>query len=128
VVIGDSKSLYQSGKGLGHLERGLWAAFATLDQWPRTCAEVWNVLAPDSAGQLRAVFGYCEDDAPAPLDADPNELERLRPAFCRALCAAGVRLVAIASRAVFPEEFNAEVERRQSKGTALSHWTLELAA
>ena len=44
LCIGDSKALYQSGKGLRLLERGLWAAFALLQRSPRTETEVWDLF------------------------------------------------------------------------------------
>ena len=44
------------------------------------------------------------------------------------LAAAGVRLAAVQSRAIFEEEFNELVDRYGSKGAALSHETLALAA
>jgi hypothetical protein len=48
--------------------------------------------------------------------------------LCAALAESGVRLVDLRSVAIFPREFNDTVARCDSKGTALSHWTLELAA
>ena len=40
VVIADSKTLYQSGKGLKLLERGLWAAWGLIDRRPAVCGDV----------------------------------------------------------------------------------------
>jgi len=128
VAMADSKVLYQSGKGLRNLERGLWAAMTLLDQQPETCVEVWDALAPESARDLAAIPWYAEYDPPVPIDAEPEELQPLARALGRAMAAAGVRLLELYSRAVFPERFNELVEQHESKGAALSHLTLELAA
>ena len=71
---------------------------------------------------------YADYDGPAPLDCDAEEMEPLVEALRVGLAAAGVRLVAVRSRAIFEEEFNELVERHGSKGAALSHQTLALAA
>jgi hypothetical protein len=128
VAIADSKALYHSGKGLRLLERGLWAACGLLGRQPRTCAEVWDWLAPGSADDRRAAMCDGCDDAPLPGEADCDELERLRPALSQALADAEIQLVSLESRAVFPEEFNRTVEQCGSKGLALSRWTLGLVA
>ena len=47
--IADSKVLYQSGKGLRLLERGLLAALAATGHRPRRWCEIWEILAPQSA-------------------------------------------------------------------------------
>jgi len=128
VVLGDSKVLYQSGKGLQHLERGLWAAMAALGHRPGTWRQVWQVLAPDSDADLAGVPWHADYDRPAPLDADGRAIESAVAAFAEGLAAADARLVRLQSRAVFPAEFNRLVRECGSKGTALSRVTLGLAA
>jgi hypothetical protein len=128
VAMADSKLLYRPGTGLRHLERGLWAAFTLLGRQPQTWLEVWQALAPEAADDLRAVPWYAGYDSPAPLESDPAELVMLKHNLRCGLAAAGVRLVGLHSRAVFPRQFNDLVERHGSKGAALSHLTLELIA
>ena len=128
LAIGDSKVLYHSGKGLALLERGLWAAWGLLGRRPATCREVWNLLAGDSAGPRREALCHGGDELPAPRDLDPAEIDRLAPRLCEALTQAGVRLVDLRSVAIFPREFNDTTDRCQSKGAALSHWTLKLVS
>ena len=128
VAIADSKVLYQSGKGLKLLERGLWAAWALLDRRPTVCGDVWKLLAGPDAGPRREALCNGWDRLPAPRDFDAAEIDRLRPTLCAALAQAGVRLVGLQSTAVFPREFNETVDRSDSKGAALSHWTLQLLA
>ena len=129
VAMADSKALYHSGGGLRLLERGLWGAFALLGQRPRTRAEVWNLLAPVAAAERGPEAGYsADDDAPLPLDADAAELDALGPRLQASFAAAGVRLLKVQSRAIFPRQFNALVGECGSKGLVLSRATLALVA
>jgi len=128
VAIADSKALYQSGKGLRLLERGLWAAWALIDRRPAVCGEVWELLTGPDDGPRRDALCDGWDRMPAPLDFDTTEIDRLRPRLCEAVARACVRLVDLQSIAIFPREFNKVVERSGSKGAALSHWTLQLVA
>jgi len=154
VLVGDSKLLYHPGHpavGLRHLERGVLAALALLERRPTTWRAVWDslvssewrVVRGDGRGvsdkcsmrrlaphpsPLSTLPWYAHYDAPIPLDADPAETESLARTLREGFAAAGVRLVEVRSRAVFPEQFNRLVELYGSKGAALSHTTLELVA
>jgi ribonuclease HII len=141
VTMADSKVLYRAvvgmcgchtrpppGKGLRHLERGLWAALALLGKQPQTWSDVWVALAPEAADDLRAIPWYAEYDAPVPLEVEPTGWDTLVSVLRSGLAAAGVRLLELRSRAVFPRQFNEVVERHGSKGAALSHLTLELVS
>ena len=128
VVIADSKAIYQSGKGWNLLERGLWAAWGLIQERPANCGEVWKLLTGRDAGPRREALCDGCDSLPVPRDLDFEDIDRLRPRLCEALAEAGVRLAALSSVAVFPREFNDAVDRGESKGTALSRWTLQLVA
>jgi hypothetical protein len=128
LALGDSKALYQSGKGLALLERGLWAAMGLMGQRPSTCGEVWNLLAGVDDSPRREALCAGSDASAAPRDFDPAELDPLHARLCPALAEAGVRLADLRSVAIFPREFNDTNDRCDSKGAALSHWTLALAA
>jgi len=128
MAMADSKALYQPGKGLRHLERGLLATLAVLDRRPDNWQEAWDALAPESAAERRAIPWYADYQGPLPLDADPRERPLLESAMRRVLATAGVRLVELRSRAVFPAQFNRLTEQHGSKGAALSHLTLGLLA
>ncbi len=128
VAMADSKALYHGGCGLRLLERGLWAAFALLGQRPRSAAAVWELLAPDAAAERGPHAGYCPDELVVPLDADAAELDGLGPRLHEAFSAAGVRLLGVQGRAIFPGPFNALVRQCGSKGLVLSRATLGLAA
>ena len=128
VAMADSKMLYAPGKGLRHLERGLWAALGLLGHCPKTWRDVWRTLAPSAVEQMPTIPWYADYDAPTPLDCDREQVELLVERLQTGLATAGVRLAAVRSRVIFEEEFNALVERHGSKGTALSHETLALAS
>ncbi|MEN6450223.1 MAG: hypothetical protein ABFC96_07015 [Thermoguttaceae bacterium] len=128
VAIADSKALYSPDRGLRHLERGLWATLGLLDHRPRCWRDVWQALAPDAIEPMRCVPWYADYDRPTPLDCDGEDLALLAEPLRAGLAAAGVRLVAMRSRAVFAHQFNDLIEQHGNKGAALSHETLALAA
>jgi hypothetical protein len=130
VAMADSKDLYKpkAKAGLGHLERGLLAALAVLDFQVAGWQDIWGALAPESADYRRVIPWYANYDMLIPIDAGRTEIPPLAEALGAGLHNAGVRLVAVRSRAVFPEEFNRLVSKHASKGAALSHITLDLAA
>jgi hypothetical protein len=133
VAIADSKRLYhsgsgQSGKGLKLLERGLWAAWSTLDRRPAVFRDVWMLLTGlDDRPRCEALCG-CVESLPVPLDLDPAEIDSIGGNLPAAFAQAEVRLLDLQSVAVFPREFNEALERSPSKGAALSQWTLQLVA
>jgi len=127
-AIADSKRVYAPGGGLKQLERTLWAAWAQIGRVPGTWREAWSLHAPGSDAALCAVPWYAGYDAPLPADAAPGELRAPAGRLRECLAAAGVRLVGVSSRAVFPETFNGLVERFGTKGAALTHQTLDLAS
>jgi len=130
VTIADSKVLYQSGKGLKLLERGLWAVWSLIDRQPATCGDVWKLLTGPEVGPRREALCHGMDPLPAPRDFNAAEIDLLRPRLGEALAQAGVRFVNLQSIAIFPHEFNNAIDRSDSKGkgAALSHWTLQLVA
>jgi len=128
VQMADSKILYTPGNDLHRLEFGLWSALGAIGHWPNTWRDVWRVLAPESIDVMASVPWYADFDAAVPFDCELTQAEPLAAAFCAGLAAVGVRLVAMQSRVIFAEEFNALVERHASKGAALSEQTLALAA
>jgi ribonuclease HII len=128
VAFGDSKRLYKPGGGLRHLERGLLAALRLLDRRPTTWQQAWEALGTDSTDSRQSIPWYADYDVPIPLDADARETEPLAQSLAQRLASAGVRLVEIRSKALFPEEFNRLVDNYGTKGAALSHTTLGLVA
>lgn len=128
VAMADSKTLYQSGKGLGLLERGLLGALGVLGRVPVGWRDAWSLLAPGASAAFADAPWYANYDAPVPGDAERADIDSVTARLGAGLAAAGVRLVDVRSRAVFPEEFNRLCDARGTKGAALSHVTLALAA
>lgn len=126
VAIADSKLLYQSGGGMRNLERGLGAALAALGTRPTRWSEAWETLAPADLRALRAAPWFAEFDRRLPLTGTADELDKLGKSLLAAFEKSDVWLLEMASRAVFPEEFNRMVEQCDSKGDALSRLTMEL--
>jgi hypothetical protein len=124
-VFADSKILYTPGKGLQHLECGLWAAWGLLEWNMKTWRKVWEKLAPGSLHDIEDSIFYCDYDQKLPRDFDGFSAgSPWRDQFAQT----GVKLLAIRSRAVFPPEFNRLMDEHESKGAALSHLTLGLVA
>jgi hypothetical protein len=128
IVIADSKKLYSPDKGLRRLERGLWPALGLLGHRPQTWRNVWRALVPEALNAMATVPWYADYDGLVPAACDAAELAPLIDPLRDGLTTAGVRLAAVRSRAIFAHQFNELVEHHGSKGAALSHQTLALAA
>lgn len=128
IAIADSKKLYPAGGGLSNLEGGLFAALALLGREPRTWRSIWTALAPGSLEPVGADPWHAGFEAELPVDAPADRLPQNARLLDAGLQAAGVRLLDLQSRAVFPQEFNRLLDRFDSKGALLSHVTLDLAA
>jgi hypothetical protein len=128
LCLADSKRLYQPGRGLRLLERGLLGAIGVLGHRPAFWRDAWDMLAPAARDTLASVPWYADYHAPVPVDADGPDAEAVAAALGDGLQAAGVRLLGVRSRAVFPAEFNRLCQEHGTKGAALSHVTLALAA
>ncbi len=126
VAWADSKILYTAGKGLATLERGMLAALRLLDHRPTDWHALWQILDEDSAARLATCPLHDGYSAQLPLEADGADLDVLVPHLSAGMQSAGVRLLAIRSRAVFPEQFNELVDHHGNKAEMLSCVTLEL--
>lgn len=116
---------------LCHLERGLWAAWSLMECNPTSGHEVWNTLAPGCLETIAGCDFFGQFDQPLPRDIFPfpSEVEPdAKPKWRTNFEKSGVKLLSIRSRAVFPAEFNRLMDEHDSKGAALSHLTLGLAA
>ncbi len=128
LVVADSKRLYQPGGGLRHLERGVLGALGLLgidyDLW----SDAWDALVPDSLVTLARIPWYAQYNETVPIDAASDDLVGLVPRLSKGLTDAGIRLRSVASEAIFPARFNELLLLHESKGAALSHVSLNLAA
>ncbi|NLE39690.1 MAG: hypothetical protein GX621_16855 [Pirellulaceae bacterium] len=128
AAMADSKLLYNSGKGLRHLERGLLAALRTLGRPVGAWHDAWAALDGDSLAACRALPWHADYVCRLPMAVAADEITALAESFRATFDATGIRLVELRSRAFFPAEFNALCRQYESKGLALSHVTLGLLA
>jgi ribonuclease HII len=128
LAIADSKVLYSPALGLKVLERGVLAALALVDRCPGDWLDVWHLLDPGAVGELTQVPWHVDYELRLPLAAEADDLVRLVARLRKEFEAAGVRLVALASRAVFPAQFNRSTAEHGNKAEALSKATLSLLA
>lgn len=126
LVIGDSKAVYQPSSGLGQLERGVLAALGQLGPVPRTAAGLAERLDPAAAEVMQRLPWHEGADGPVPCEVEWGLIEQDAGRLARGLKEAGLRLAAMASRALFPEAFNARVEELGNKSAALTDVTLSL--
>ena len=126
LAIADSKLLYHGGGDLALLERGLLGVLGALGHDTCDWRSLWNVLAATSGAHLEPDPWYAPFDRSLPLACDLQEVRASAARLRDVLQATGVRCHAIASRAVFPEEFNTRCDEFDSKGEALTQFTLEL--
>ena len=94
----------------------------------RTRFSVSLAISWASSFVMESIPWYNGCDRTVPVDADPDELDSLAGAVREAFDAAGVGLLTMQTRAVFPNRFNELLEEHGSKGAALSHLTLDLVA
>ena len=128
LAIADSKLLYTPAGGLKLLERGVLAALALVNHCPADWLEVWQLLDPESLAYLPELPWHVDYDLRLPLAAEAEDVVRLVPKLRRAFDRSGVRLVALKSRAVFPDQFNQSTLRYGTKSETLSKVTLALLA
>lgn len=126
IPIADSKQLYQPGGGLLNLERGVFAALSIGAANVKCWRDAWDILAPDSAEQLRIDPWYVNYDAALPVDLDDELRAADSSRLTNGLRTANVSLEGVRATAIFPARFNELVERYDSKGSVLSLATLEL--
>lgn len=122
IAIADSKQLYKpashsKSSGLHHLERGVLSALTLLGQLPTK----WQTLVKPPS--LPWYDGF---DCTLPIDTDLETINSLAECLDKSCSAAGVRLVDVRARLVFPHEFNQLTEHYGTKGAALSHVSIEL--
>jgi hypothetical protein len=128
VAIADSKALYQPGKGLAALERGVLTALSALGPRPTTCRALWDWLDADMARHRELLPWPADFDGDVPLETDRDELDAAAEEFADGLNAAGVQLVAMRGIVVFPQQFNDLRTQYGNKAEALSRLTLGLVA
>jgi len=129
--VADSKVLYKSSGTLAPLERSLFPFLKILERPTDSWRSLMLGLDPTSASVLEATpplpwhDGF---DHALPWAAKPDAIDETTARLTEDLKASGIELLDIRSRLVFPEEFNALLDKYDSKGALLSHATLGLVA
>lgn len=126
LAIGDSKELYKSGDSLGRLERGVHAALALLDHFPRCWRDIWPWLDRRAAESLDGLPWHAGYDEPLPLEGSGDARPPCLATLTDGLAAAGVRVAGLRARVLFPAAYNDLVERHDNKAEVLSLTTLTL--
>ncbi len=128
LAVADSKALYSPQRGLRLLERAVLASLAVVGRSAGHWHNLVASLAFDEDSRTDAAAWY-PDHAPAvPRETACGEAAALGAALREGLASAGVGLVDLRSVLVFPARFNRMLDEHGSKGEALSHQTLALAA
>ena len=128
IAIADSKRLYKPKGSVATLERGLLSALALLDRRPTDWHDLWTTLAGDSGAPEQNLPWYDGFELAVPWAVKSEALSEAIDLFAHGTAAAGVRLIALRSLAVFPQQFNELCTQLDSKGAALSRLTMELLA
>jgi hypothetical protein len=136
LAIADSKQLYKPGLGLRQLERGVLVGLRSIGE-PSALAPGAGVAA-NGSGTLPANWRslihhhapelacYADYDCDVPIDSTHDEIAKLSTRFDAACGLAGVKLVDLRVRLVYPREFNELTNHFGTKGAALSHVSVGL--
>jgi len=124
--LADSKVVYSSSAGLIALERNVRAALACSNVEARTLHGLLAALDAGCCEHTTTLPWHVGGDFALPLACPADEIEQTTATLHEGLAAAGVELLAIRSRVVFPEEFNTTVERLDNKSTLLTQESLRL--
>ena len=128
LPMADSKVLYKSGSGLAVLERSVLSALAVAGSPARNWRELWtSVVHRGAACERFSSLPWHEDyDLELPVDSTLEAIAVALQSLEEGLACAKVRLLALSSTAIFPQEFNELVAQTDSKGETLSLTTLRL--
>lgn len=135
IAIADSKQLYKpashskGGAGLKHLELGVLSSLAASHSdgnIPMDVEELFAETRADDANHRATIPWYQESNRRLPFDVKAQEVDHAACRLRRELKANEIELSDMRARLVYPEEFNALVEKYETKGAALSHVTLAL--
>ena len=126
IAIADSKVLYRPASGLRLLERALLSCLGLLGKPVTSWQQLWDELAPESKPTRATLPWYRDFQCALPLASDVNEITSLTELLQRTCDSSHVRLISIASTAVFPGTFNDLIGIHGNKSTLLSLTTLSL--
>lgn len=127
---GDSKQIYRAGSGFAALEQGVLVGLLVAERslpadWPALATTLGGIAPPPSLlhGEWQRLAGL-----PLPREADAQACRGIATTAAAALAGEQASLVAMVSRAIYPGDFNALLDRGLNKSDILSQTTLDLAA
>ena len=129
LYIADSKRIYSPGRSIQPLEKSVLSLLKQLKHSPSTFRELGAAVA-GTVFQAAVDREKCLGSMPVdlPLKTDSELIERSSRLLKKTLQLAGVELVDLRTRVIFPAEFNQLVETEGSKGRVLSTVTLKMVA
>jgi ribonuclease HII len=125
VVLADSKVVYRPADGLAQLELGVLASLALSGHRPESWRQIWHLLDGEAAAGLDRFPWHIDYDRTVPLQANLQHLDQLTARLTKEAEQADVKLLAIRSRAIFPDRWNSLTDEH-NKSTVLSLSTLDL--
>lgn len=140
IHVADSKQVYSPSRGLVPLERSIQTIFGLTPHDSRSFHSLCDWLMPSHVSQTVGDFPellkrpsvlnvepwFDNSDLSLPMVCDQAEIDGLRSRLIPACRDADIELVAICSDIVLTERFNSVSSQFNSKGTALSRFTLGL--
>jgi ribonuclease HII len=118
AVVADSKLLFSQARGLGDVERSVWAT-CNFETPPATLSGFIRWAAPDAEGELTRELWY-RGDSLTPATAEIEDCQIACERFRSACVAAGVNWATVRSFIVCPERFNRILDETGSKAYVLS--------
>ncbi len=123
--IGDSKIVYQSGKGLHELERSVLTLLAPLGIRPSTLEQLLGDLGVDLEAIQREEPWYFEHPVQLPVACETEELERTLDTCLTSEVWERIGLESVRLQYVTPAKFNRHLEG-ENKAAVLSSQSLSL--
>jgi ribonuclease HIII len=117
IDIGDSKKLYHSGGSLDKLSRGVLSALKSINIFPKTDAELFDIIS--NLSQLPLMYANPEFSLQK-IFAKLESAQNAGYSFLNNL------FRAVHSRIIFPTEYNTMLKNYDTKGELLSNVTLKL--
>jgi hypothetical protein len=125
--IGDSKAVYQPGKGIAALERGVLAALGLLwNELPTTDHELRCRMACDRDDHHPSDPWYAGEPLTLPTAHERADILAIAQQWRSVLERAGIRLKCLRFRVLEPKRFNRLIGVHQNKAAALSTISLQL--
>src|SRR5436190_18732944 len=126
LIVDDSKLVYQSGKGLGNLERSVLALSRLCGGKSDDADKLRSWL--DATFEEGAAHQTWRNGGPARLPCASPDIcsEEILAALASGLKSAGIHVNRVAGKLVYPQEFNRRLEKHDNKAAVLSEATMEL--